>query len=80
MNTDDPPFDPVEQAALLVAGALPPDEVASLEARLASGDVFLASEIESYDAVIRAERECDGGHAWPVHKTIAARSHFQARA
>ena len=54
MNINHPLFDPAEQAALLVAGALPPDEVASLFARLAAGDAFLASEIESYDAVIRA--------------------------
>ena len=55
MNFNHPPlFDPAEQAALLVAGALPPDEVALLEARLAAGDAGLASEIESYDAVIRA--------------------------
>ena len=54
MRINHPLFDPAEQAALLVAGALPPDEVASLEARLAAGDVFLASEIESYDAVLRA--------------------------
>src|SRR5271166_4981682 len=54
MNISHPLFDPAELAALLVAGALPPDEVASLEARLAAGDAFLASEIESYDAVIRA--------------------------
>jgi anti-sigma factor ChrR (cupin superfamily) len=54
MKTNHPRFDPAEQAALLVAGALPPDEVASLEARLVAGDAFLASEIESYDAVIRA--------------------------
>jgi hypothetical protein len=55
MNFNDPPvFDPAELAALLAAGALPPDEVASLEARLAVGDAGLASEIESYDAVIRA--------------------------
>jgi anti-sigma factor ChrR (cupin superfamily) len=54
MNINHPLFDPAEQAALLVAGALPHDEVASLEARLAAGDAFLASEIESYDAVIRA--------------------------
>jgi quercetin dioxygenase-like cupin family protein len=54
MKINNPLFDPAEQAALLVAGALPPDEVASLETRLAAGDAFLASEIESYDAVIRA--------------------------
>jgi quercetin dioxygenase-like cupin family protein len=54
MNINYPQFDPAEQAALLVAGALPADEVAALEARLAAGDAFLASEIESYDAVIRA--------------------------
>ena len=54
MDVNNPLFDPAELAALLVAGALPPDEVASLEARLAAGDAFLASEIESYDAVIRA--------------------------
>jgi len=54
MSTNDPLFDPAELAALLVAGALPPDEVASIEARLAEGDAFLASEIESYAAVIRA--------------------------
>jgi len=54
MNINQPLFDPAEQAALLAAGALPPDEVASLEARLDAGDAFLASEIESYDAVIRA--------------------------
>src|SRR5271165_5202850 len=54
MNVNRPLFDPAELAALLVAGALPPDEVASLEARLAAGDAFLALEIESYDAVIRA--------------------------
>ena len=53
MNINHPLFDPAEQAALLVAGALPHDEVALLEARLAAGDAFLASEIESYDAVIR---------------------------
>jgi quercetin dioxygenase-like cupin family protein len=57
MNINHPVFDPAEQAALLVAGALPPDEVAALEARLAAGDAFLASEIESYDAVIRALNE-----------------------
>jgi quercetin dioxygenase-like cupin family protein len=57
MNINHPVFDPAEQAALLVAGALPPAEVASLEARLAAGDAFLASEIESYDAVIRALNE-----------------------
>ena len=33
---------------------MPADEVASLEARLAAGAAGLASEIESYDAVIRA--------------------------
>jgi quercetin dioxygenase-like cupin family protein len=54
MNIKYPLNDPAEQAALLVAGALPPDEVASVEARLAAGDAFLTSEIESYDAVIRA--------------------------
>jgi len=54
MKINYPLFDPAEQAALLVAGALPPDEVASIEARLAAGDASLASEIESYDAVIRA--------------------------
>src|SRR5271155_4113307 len=54
MNINHPLFDPAELAALLIAGALPPDEVASLEARLAAGDAFLASEIASYDAVIRA--------------------------
>jgi quercetin dioxygenase-like cupin family protein len=54
MNINFPLFDPAEQAALLVAGALPPDEVASLVARIAAGDALLASEIESYDAVIRA--------------------------
>jgi anti-sigma factor ChrR (cupin superfamily) len=57
MNINHPVFDPAEQAALLVAGALPPEEVAALEARLAAGDAFLASEIESYDAVIRALNE-----------------------
>jgi quercetin dioxygenase-like cupin family protein len=54
MNIKHPLYDPAELAALLVAGALPPEEVASLQARLAAGDAFLASEIESYDAVIRA--------------------------
>src|SRR5271163_3822801 len=54
MDNNQPLFDPAEQAALLVAGALTPDEVAAIEARLAVGDSFLASEIESYDAVIRA--------------------------
>jgi quercetin dioxygenase-like cupin family protein len=53
MNIVHSPFDPVEQAALLVAGALPPDEIAALEARLAAGDGFLRSEIESYDTVLR---------------------------
>ncbi len=54
MDNNQPLFDLAELAALLVAGVLTPDEVAAIEARLAVGDPVLASEIGSYDAVIRA--------------------------
>jgi anti-sigma factor ChrR (cupin superfamily) len=54
VNPENPIDDPVEQAALYVAGALPPAEAAAVEARLAAGDEALAAEIASYDAVVRA--------------------------
>jgi anti-sigma factor ChrR (cupin superfamily) len=52
MKPDERPHDPVEQAALYAAGALPPDEVAAVEARLDTGDEVLASELSSYDALL----------------------------
>jgi quercetin dioxygenase-like cupin family protein len=59
MNPDHPPYyDPAELAALYVAGALPSDEAAEVEVRLAKGDKELAAEIASYGAVIEAL--CEG--------------------
>jgi anti-sigma factor ChrR (cupin superfamily) len=54
VNDPNPIHDPVEEAALYVAGALPPEEAAAVEARLAEGDDALAAEVASYDAVVRA--------------------------
>jgi anti-sigma factor ChrR (cupin superfamily) len=55
MNPDHPLYyDPAELAALYVAGALPPDEAADVEARLAEGDRALLAEIASYGGVVEA--------------------------
>jgi putative transcriptional regulator len=54
VDDPNPIHDPVEEAALYVAGALSPEEAAAVEARLAGGDDALATEVASYDGVIRA--------------------------
>jgi anti-sigma factor ChrR (cupin superfamily) len=51
MKPDD---DPSDLAALYAAGALPPEEHAEAEARLAQGDFALANELRSFDAVVAA--------------------------
>ncbi|MFO0957635.1 MAG: cupin domain-containing protein [Isosphaeraceae bacterium] len=50
--------DPAEAAALYIAGVLPPDEAAAVEARLDAGDRALAGEVASYGALLLAL--CDG--------------------
>jgi quercetin dioxygenase-like cupin family protein len=58
MNPDKPLDDDLaELVALYVAGALPPDEAAKVEVRLAAGDKALAEEIATYGAVIEAFSE-----------------------
>jgi anti-sigma factor ChrR (cupin superfamily) len=54
MNSRNVIHDPAEEAALYVAGALLPAEVAAIEGRLASGSDDLAAEVASYDAVVLA--------------------------
>jgi anti-sigma factor ChrR (cupin superfamily) len=57
MTNHDTTSSPEELAALYAAGVLPPDEASAVESRLDAGDLRLAGEIASYDAVLLALAE-----------------------